>query len=185
MKFNLISAIFLVGMTLVSCLPVSQTLPTPTPTSTSTAFSTLTPVPPTITPVPTSTEDPERWMIYEQALAREVLHGVNGICEWDIFGQRDQEVYVWALCQVTNDVSGTAGSVPAVIYLDSSGSIERVQIPGNGTQYGVDIRKLFPKELQELVFQGPMNNDQMWSHVKLRQKNPELPLIVISGVTLP
>jgi hypothetical protein len=185
MKFKTSSVVIMVSMALISCMPAGQIISIRTPTATSTMEATLTPVPSTVTPAPTSTVITERWMVYEQALANKILNGIKGICEWDIIGQRDREVYVWAICQVTNNTTGSAASVPAVLFFGSGGSIEKVQIPGNGTQYGVDIRKMFPQELQEQVFLGPMNVDQMWSHIKLRQKNPEPPLIVISGVTLP
>jgi hypothetical protein len=185
MKFKTFSVVIMVGMALISCSPVGQIKPIQTTTATSTMEATLTPVPSTITPVPTSTIITEKWMIYEQALANEVLSGSKGICEWDIIGQRDREVYVWAMCQVTNNVLGKAASVPAVIYFGKDGCIDRVQIPRDSPNYEIDIRKLFPQELQELVFLGPMNIDQMWSHIKLRQKNPEPPLIVLSGVDLP
>ena len=72
-----------------------------------------------------------------------------------------------------------------MIYLGKDGSIEKVQIPGDGTQYGIDIRKMFPKELHDKIFEQSVGINEMWSHIELRQKNPEPPLIVLSGIPLP
>ena len=89
------------------------------------------------------------------------------------------------MCQITNLEIGSAASVPAVIYLGNNGNIEKVQVPDDGTQYGIDIRKMFPKELHDKIFGQSVGIDEMWSHIELRQKNPEPPLIVLSGVPLP
>jgi hypothetical protein len=169
----------------VSCAPIVENTPTITPTATPTVnpTSTSTSVPPSVTPAPTATIQIERWMEYEQSLAKKILPTSKGICEWEILGQNNQEVYVWAICQVS--YKGAAASLPAVIHIGSDGNIEEVQIPGDGTHFAIDVGKMFPQELQELIFQGPSSIDEMWSHIELRQVNPEPPLIVLSGVTLP
>ena len=77
-------------------------------------------------------------------------------------------------------------SAPVVITLTENGDIEKVEVPGDGSQYGIDIRKMFPQELKERIFSQSINTlDEMWSHIQLRQKNPEPPLIVGSDVSLP
>ena len=124
-------------------------------------------------------------MEYEHALALEILGTSDAICEWEILGQKNQEVYVWAVCQISDLNIGSAASLPAVIYLRINGNIEKVQVPGDGTQYGIEIRKMFPTELQDRIFKQSVNNAGMWSHIQLRQKHPEAPLIVLSGVPLP
>jgi hypothetical protein len=183
MKIKNIATVLLVAFILASCAPVVKIVPT----KTAIPILTLTSVPlmSAITPAPTVTTEVERWMEYEHALAVEILWTSDAICEWEILGQNNQEVYVWSMCQITNLKIGSAASVPAVIYLGKDGSIEKVQIPGDGTQYGIDIRKMFPKELHDKIFEQSVGIDEMWSHIELRQKNPEPPLIVLSGTPLP
>jgi hypothetical protein len=183
MKLKLIIGFALASFFIVSCAPIVEN--TPIKISTAIPTATLTVVPPTITPAPTATIKIERWMEYENALAKVILPISSGICEWEILGQKNQEVYVWAICQVTNNSLDSAASLPAVILLGSDGGIEKVQIPGDGTHYAIDIRKMFPKELQDKIFNQSVDTGKMWSHIKLRQKNPEPPLIVASGVILP
>jgi len=116
---------------------------------------------------------------------RKPRRGRRGEQEWEILGQSSQEVYVWAICQITDLEIGSAGSAPAVITLGNDGSIEKVQIPRDGTQYGIDIREIFPSELQEQITRHAVSMDAMWSHIQSRHQNPEPPLIVLSGVPLP
>ena len=191
MKIKDIFKILTVAFILASCAPAATVVPTettvPTLTYTPVSISTLTPVPlaPTITPAPTVTTKVERWMEYEHALAVEIFWTSDAICEWEILGQNKQEVYVWAMCEITNLEIGSAGSVPAVIHLGEDGSIEKVQTPGSGTQYEIDIRKMFPPELHQKIFDQSLDTDKLWAHLELRQKNPGPPLIVLSGVPLP
>ena len=183
MKIKNIVIVLLIAFIMVSCAPAAKIVPTETAVPT----STLTPIPltPTITITPIPTTKLERWMEYEHALALEILWTSDAICEWKILGQKNQEVYIWAMCQITNLEIGSAASVPAVIHIGNNGSIEKVQIPGDGTQYGIDIRKMFPPELHDKIFEQSVGVDEMWSHLELRQKNPEPPLIVLAGVSLP
>lgn len=191
MKITNIVTILLVAFILVSCAPAAKIVPTETIVSTSTLTpvpftptSTETTIPITITPIPLPTTKVERWMEYQNAFAIKMFGASDAICEWEIFGQKKQEVYVWALCQTVNREINSAGSVPAVIHLGNDGSIE-VQFPGDGANYGVDIRKMFPLELQEKILAQNANMDEMSSHLELRLKNPVPPLIVLSGVPLP
>ncbi|MBI5945582.1 MAG: hypothetical protein HY864_14570 [Chloroflexi bacterium] len=193
MKIKNIFTILLVTFILASCASATKVVQTetaiPTLTFTPVPTSTLTSVPftPTITPAPIATTKVERWMEYEHVLALEILWSSDAICEWSILGQKNQEIYVWAICETktTNLAMRSAGSSPAVIFLGNNGSIEKVQIPGDGTQYGIDIRKMFPKQLHDKIFEQSVGIDEMLSHIELRQINPEPPLIVLSGVPLP
>jgi hypothetical protein len=129
-------------------------------------------------------------MEYENALAAVFLPSPylarKGLCEWEILGQSKNEVYVWAMCQVSDSSEGAAMSAPAVIYLMKDGSIDKVKVPRDGSLYVGDIRKMFPKELQEKILSQSISTlDKMWSHIQLRHTNPEPPLIVGSGVSLP
>lgn len=195
MKIQTIIA-FIIAFVLASCTPV----PTPAPTEVliSAPTSTFTQVPQTPTPqssspvssTPTSAAKLERWMEYENALAAvffplPYMPG-KGLCEWIILGHSEHEVYVWAICQVADSAEGAAMSAPAVIYLAENDSIEKVNVPGDGSKYGVDIREMFPQDLQEEILSQSINSlDEMWAHIQLRHKKPEPPLIVEAGIALP
>ncbi len=76
-------------------------------------------------------------------------------------------------------------SAPAVIDLKEDDSIENVKVPGDGTQYAADIRKMFPKAIQERIFSHSIDVSGMWSHLQLRHEYPAPPLIANSGAPLP
>lgn len=143
---------------------------------------------PTLPPPPILTPDAvqiERWREYETALAKSILPMFEYmvLCEWDILGRSEQEVYVWATCQVPvgND------SRPAVIRLGLDGSIQEVEVPRRGHSSNVD--ELFPKEIQEkfsfyalgATFDG--RRKEMYDHLVYRETHPEEPpLIILSAM---
>jgi hypothetical protein len=172
---------------MTSVIPSKTNVPIPTFTPVSTLTLTLFPLMPTITPTTIPTTKVERWMEYENALALAFLPwSGNGLCEWELLGQSEHEVYVWAICQIADSPEGAAMSAPAVIYLKENNSIEKVEIPRDGAQYSVDIRQMFPQNLQEKILSNSINSMQkMWDHIQLRHKYPEPPLIVGSGILLP
>src|SRR5512143_3139923 len=105
-----------------------------------------TPMPPTQTAYPYMTPDSiqlEQWREYERALAQAVMPGYAPgkiICEWEILGRSDQELYVWAVCGGAHNSS--TGIAPAVIRLGPDGTVEQVEVPGNGSANAPDIRRL-------------------------------------------
>jgi hypothetical protein len=148
----------------------------------------------TSTPPPTATPS-SRWEAYESALADAFLpppgEPSEGLCEWEILGEGEQEIYVWAMCQVKVSATGAAMSAPAVIYLGDDGEIQRVEHPGDGLDYGTGVRRLFPADLHERVFYHHVDPkviwepDVMWEHINSRREHPEPPLIELSGTPLP
>jgi hypothetical protein len=177
------------------------------PTETSIPTATSTAIPPTFTPtaemtpeigaptpLPTLpiiaviTPDPiqlERWKEYENALAKTIFNFESPeyvLCEWEILGQSEQEVYVWAVCQ---DLYGKA-SMPAVIYLDKDGAIKNVATTENsiGT-YGDIIRRLFPPNIQEIIFGYLINEERLMAHLDSRREKPSPPLIVLDATPTP
>ena len=75
-----------------------------------------------------------------------------------------------------------AAGTPAVIQLGDDGEIEKVQVPEDG----VYIREMLPPEIQQIISeQSAIVEEEMWSHLHSRQENPEPPLIVLSGESLP
>ena len=138
---------------------------------------------PTTISSPTQTSVP-RWMIYERALSKAVVGTSNGLCEWEIYGKSEHEVYVWAECRVREPI-GSAGSVPAVIRLAENGEIENVIIPRDGTDYPIDVRALFPADIQEKIFNQTFNGPAAEAHIDERLKTGGPPLIAIAGTALP
>lgn len=128
-------------------------------------------------------------MHYEDALASRLLSLPNvrgaGYCEWEILGQEGQEVYLWAICQVAGEPDGSATSAPVVVTLSSDGMIAGVEMPGDGSLYGEDIRAMFPKKLHNTIFDQDLDVAGMWAHIQLRHANPEPPLIVLEKFPLP
>ena len=141
---------------------------------------------------PAATPTP-RWVIYEKALADAILGSDvyppgsdKSLCEWEIWGQAGREVYLWAECQVASTDQGTAGSVPAVIYLGTDGSIQQVVIPGDGFDYGRDIQQLFPPHVQNRIFNNEFDAKEAMQHIAYRRSHPGIPpAIVESGIPLP
>jgi hypothetical protein len=132
-----------------------------------------------------ATSSSTRWIEYENALSDAIIHE-KGICEWEIWGHVSQEVYVWAVCQAENSEQGAAGSGPAVIYLASTGNIEKVVIPRDGVDYNTDIKKLFPSDIQTLINSNGFDAKKAMEHIKTRRQDHSiLPMIVEAGVTLP
>jgi len=178
-------------------------LPTPTATSSPTPFPTLTPIPVTVTPSPLPTQptipfitpDPiqvEKWKEYEDALGMQLLppNSLRGkvLCEWEILGRSDKEVYVWAFCQsppYSKNLKASIASIPAVIYLQTDGTIQSVNIPGSGTAYASDIRKLFPADIQEKIFSHSIDTNRMEAHINWRREDPEPPLVILSATPTP
>ena len=193
---------------LVSCgkqtaaLPTETPIPTvvsPTPVPTSTFIPvTIIPSPlPTQPTIPMITPDAiqvKRWKEYENALAmkirgREASVG-KVLCEWDILGRSDQEVYVWAVCMGTflvgdiNPIFPTA-SVPAVIHLNEDGSVQSVEIPGAGSDYVRDIRRMFPPDVQEEFDRYHFGRaGEMSEHLEWRRTHPEEPPLIVLSATL-
>jgi hypothetical protein len=135
---------------------LTQTATVPVATA---RFATITPspLPPKvlITRITPDVVQVERWKDYETALAKTLLPFVppqHVLCEWDILGRSDsgRDVYVWALCAVVG-ASGivSAASAPALIHLERSGAVHRIEIPRDGTAYAEDIVRMFPAEIRD------------------------------------
>ncbi len=172
---------------------------------TQTALPTSTPPPPTLTltitlinPTPTParlfipiiTPDAiqvERWKEYQTALALSLLSKFPPefiLCEWIILGQSGQEVYVVAVC----GSSGARSSRPAVIYLNPDGSIQNVESVGYGSTRSLNIQRLFPPDIQEMIYSESthMISEQLREHLDWRLSNhEEPPLIVLSAIPTP
>jgi len=182
--------------------------------ATATSVSTLTSVPPTVTPtstpevvhatdIPTLLPTPQRlpiftpdaiqveqWQEYQTELAKVLLYGYgpdaskDALCEWDIVGQYDQEVYVWVVCALRG---GENNRLPAVIYLSGDGTIQSVKVAGyKGPFYDLE---LFPAEVREKlnVYIFPPYSGgrprELGQHLEYRQTHLEEPPLVVLSAT--
>jgi len=180
-KQNLI-LILLIALIMLGCTLTQASIEGPVAAPTTEVIRLATP-----TPVYTQAiEKPiDRWMLYEDALAAAILLVDESYCEWEILGQDGQEVYLWAICQVAGDPNGHAASLPVVITLSGDGMIDEVEIPRDGTLYGEDIRTMFPKKMQSIIFDQAVDVKGMWAHIQSRHANPEPPLIALENFPLP
>lgn len=174
--------------TYLTMAAMPTTTPTLTPTTTYTPTATI--VYPTWTPPPTqiffpvTTPDPtqlEKWQEYETALAHSLLPEVlqeSVLCEWAVLGRDSMDVYVMALCGNTS-VYATA---PTVIHLDENNSIESIEIVKPDSMRDANIRRLFPLDVQNIVYSEAMKliREELAEHLKQRLSHPkELPWIVL------
>ncbi len=180
-------------------LPTETSIPTvvsPTPVPTSTLIPvTITPSPlptqPSISMITPDAIQVERWKEYEDALARTLLSFLpreEVICEWEILGRSDQEVYVWALCtsiiSLGTTLDGTetfsSSSTPAVIHLREDGSVQSVEKPGSGSKRISNILKMFPPDVQEKFenyhFGGTA---EIGERIVWRRTHPEEPPLIV------
>jgi hypothetical protein len=109
----------------------------------------------------------------------------NGLCEWEIWGQTDQEVYGWAECQDKSSDQGSAASVPVVIYLGADKKIQSVVIPRDGAYYAIDVQKLFPRDVQKRILANAFDGTAAMKHIALRRVENTPPLIAQSETGLP
>jgi hypothetical protein len=204
MKTRIILA--LLAIALAACAPATAPVPTGTfvPTLTSTTVPpTFTPTPDIIAPTPMPTQpiipiitpntiQVERWQEYEDALAKTFfshLHPEDVVCEWEILGQADQEVYVYALCSGIYSSDPSQGSIPAVIHIGMDGSVMSAEIPGGGTAYAFDIRRMFPTDVQEKIFSQSMYSQEFWNpledRLRWRRGHPEeSPFVILNSLPI-
>lgn len=195
---NALLVAFLVSV-LTACAPAitptETILPTIALSSTPVSTSTLIPVTETPSPVPTDPIIPmitpdliqvERWKEYQTELAKSILFNLPPeivLCEWEILGRSEQEVYVWAVCEGWG--GSPSSSVPALVNLEIDGSIQNIEIPG--TDWSSDILRLFPSDVRgKFEYYNFGRAKEMSNHIEWRQTHPEEPpLIVLSSTPIP
>lgn len=77
------------------------------------------------------------------------LPGGLNLCSYQVHGHDPGHIYVWALCERVvaegaRVVMKSAMSVPSVVDIDANGGISGVRRPGDGSDYGRDMKVLFP-----------------------------------------
>lgn len=198
----------LLALTLAACTPgLPAPSETPFPTATSTPLPptpTLEATPaivfPTPSPVPTQptvaltldTTQIERWQEYQNALAKSIFSYLSPeevICEWEILGALEREIYLWAVCEEIVPIETTAqgtsifssSSVPVVIHLGVGGVIRGVEIPGPGS---LDYPRLFPAEvLEKFKIYNFGRAKEMSDHIEWRRTHPEEPPLIVLSTT--
>lgn len=215
---------------LAACAPAATPAPTETPLSTftpvppttaptfdfalvpATPISTQPPFVPAITP---DTIQVERWKEYQTELAKalfvynpvfpqqrfdsDVYKGA--ICEWDILGRSNWEMYLWVACISADSLSLRTN--PAVVFLEANGVIREIKtslILGyeQNSQRAIYDLILFPMDVQEKLcvsYLGyfvakcddrkvqPGREDTLVTHLKYRQYHTnEPPLVVLSTI---
>jgi len=188
--------IALLATILTSCALTPTETPTPTVTSTpgpptpTTALEvvfTMTPSPmpvrPTIVVITPDSAQLGRWKEYQGSLAESFSFSQSelALCEWDILGQSNQEVYVWAVCE---GLGGSSVSTPAVIHLRADGSIQNVENPKH---WSSDISKMFPTDIQQKFDYYRFGRaNELLAHIAWRRTHlEEPPLIVLSATPAP
>jgi hypothetical protein len=164
-------------------------LPAPivvSPTPTAEAIPTL--IAPTLTPTQPiifikNTPDAiqvEKWKEYQTELAKVLLPFLQPetvLCEWEILGRVEQELYVWAVCQGM----GSSVSVPVVIHLDADGTIRNVEFPKHWSQ---DIQVMFPAYVREKFdYYNFGRADELAKHIEWRRTHPEEPPLIVFSTT--
>ena len=141
----------------------------------------LLPIQLTATASPLLTPDPvqaERWLAYETALATQFsyLPPAQVICEWEVLGRRENDIYVWAVCgEIMDNRVGLEGL--AVIYAGGSAP----------TALRSDDPAMYPKSVLDRYFGGLIHFQELVDHLRERQKHllAEPPLIVLSATLTP
>jgi hypothetical protein len=145
MRRNLLTFTSILATAAVAVLPLSACIGSAsTPRA---AVATLLPSAPATTSLPSAPAAmvPARDEL-QSVLADAMLTDPAALCEWDVWGEAQQTLYVWAVCE---SASGAAVSAPAVVHLDVDGHVAGASLPGDGTGYGHDVRRLFPPGVQK------------------------------------
>ena len=139
----------------------------------------------------------EHWKEFEIALTTKLLEWVppnERLCEWVVLGVSQTESLleydIWAVCMEKPRPDGLFAvvSMPVKMQSDLTGRVTKVEIPEPGAHYAPSIRRMFPKEVQEKIFnfQEWLNVEELKAHLIYRFEHPEIPpLIVLSATPMP
>jgi len=124
------------------------------------------------------------WVRYQDALAAHFMPWIDDkgavLCEWEVYGQRDAHVYLWALCEADEVHNGTGVSAPAVLHLGQNGEVEGVESPGDGTLYGPYVQRLFQPDAQERIFAHDFDVKTAERNIARRRQDPSIPPLAAS-----
>ena len=132
------------------------------------------------------------WKKFEAALTAKLLEWVppdKRLCEWVLLGVSETAPmqYIWVVCMEQPKPDGLFAvvSIPVRVHLDSDGNVKKLEIPGPGANYGPSIRQLFPKDVQEKIFnfQAWLDVEQLKAHLIYRFEHPETPPLIVLSTT--
>ncbi|MGB2964350.1 MAG: hypothetical protein WBB69_10235 [Anaerolineales bacterium] len=171
----------------LSACAQATTEPPPSPTQTSELFPSATP-----SPIPTQLPSiPERWREYEIALAQSMIPSTSTeevICEWEVLGESENELYVWAVCTTTFPYPQTDDIFPgvqnaAVIHLGEDGEALNVNTARDGTHFEVDVIVMLPASASKKVLSNTIDYKRLEDHLLFRKDNPfEPPLYALDAL---
>jgi hypothetical protein len=178
MRRNLLTFTSILATAAVAVLPLSACIGSAsTPRA---AVATLLPSAPATTSLPSAPAAmvPARDEL-QSVLADAMLTDPAALCEWDVWGEAQQTLYVWAVCE---SASGAAVSAPAVVHLDVDGHVAGASLPGDGTGYGHDVRRLFPPGVQKRIFAHEYDAVAAMERIAERRRNGGFGIYLVDEV---
>jgi hypothetical protein len=115
----------------------------------------------------------------EAVLGDAMVNDSAALCEWDVWGEAVQTLYLWAVCESTG---GAAMSAPAVVHLDVDGHVTAASLPGDGTRYGHDVRRLFPSDVQKRIFAHEYDAGAAMERIAERRRNGGFAIYLVAEV---
>lgn len=174
----LLIPVVLIGM-LTACgtLPGNQATSTqsrtaPPPVTARLALST-----PTLTAIPLATATPTPMPPNDEQMLAKATFPSGGpvLCNWQILGKNEQELYAWVFCQMIAPPHGTT-SAPVLIKLNANGHYGQVIL----YEDAVSTLELFPAAVRKLAIDQDFDFNLLNTRMNERLANPSLPPLIIT-----
>ena len=115
----------------------------------------------------------------EQALAKAAFpSGDRVLCNWQILGKNEQELYAWVFCQMVAPPHGTT-SAPVVIKLNANGHYGQVIL----YEDEASTLELFPAVVRKRVLDQDFDFNSLNKRMNERLATPSLPPLIITAVS--
>ncbi len=131
-----------------------------------------------VAPAPQQTATPAEipaWRQVEEAISQALLETPDGKCEWEVWGWRGEERYLWALCQAGAGFDAPAASLPLVVREASDGAVEVTGYPEEGPENDLSVKRLFPPAVQEKITANDFDLASASVHLLDRWNYPAMP----------
>jgi hypothetical protein len=142
------------------------------------------PTPPVIPWIQPDAAHVENWREYQLVVAKVTLSYVPAeqvLCEWEILGQAQGQVYVWRICSAMGESGSLEGL--ATILIDADGSPQNAIDSGIGDR--AYIQQTFPQDVQERYFSGLIHFQELVSRLHWRKSHPDDPPLIVVGLQSP